>query len=357
VRIFFVHIVLCFIVSVGVSAQTETDQQLAAQYFKNSEYDKAAVLYERMYRKTRDEFFYRYYVDCLIKLEDFSEAEKVVSKRLKKEKSGQLLVQLGNIFKQSGQDKKAKQQFDLAIKELEPSKVIIEEISTQFQAIGEPNMAIATMKKGRKLLSGAYGFGYELADLYQRQGSFDKELEEYFGILSFNPNESAKVQSVLLQSLENDDSGQKHEFFMQELIAKIQSAANSDVFAELLIWHHLQRKEFDSAYTQAKALDRRNKEDGARIIEIAQVASTNFDYDLAVNAYKYVLKKGSDNYFYYTAKMDMVQTMYKKITQSGNFTDSDLAELETSYLSTLEELGRNANSVKLLRGLAELYVF
>lgn len=356
-RYLILHILICVGFSLGALAQTETDQQLAAQYFKNSEYDKAAVLYEKMYRKTRDEFFYQYYIDCLVILEDFDEAEKVVSNRLRKEQSGRLMVQLGNIYKRAGQGKKANQQFEAAIKNLEPSKVIIDGIAKQFEAIGEIDLAISTMKKGRKLLNGAYGYGYELADLYGSKGSFDKQLEEYFGILEFNPHERVNVQAKLLETLADDDSGQKHEFFMQEVIGKIQSTPNLNAFPELLIWHHMQRKEFRSAFNQSKALDRRNKEDGARIIEIADVASTNSEYDLAVEAYRYVIKKGMDNYFYHTAKMDMVQTMKKKITRSGSYTIKDLEDLENSYLTALEELGRNANSVKLLRGLAELYVF
>lgn len=356
-RILLFNIVLCFGIALASQAQTETDQQLAAQYFKNSEYDKAGVLYERMYRKTRDEFFYRYYIDCLIKLEDFEQAEKVVSKRLKKEKSGELMVQLGNVYKRAGQDKKARQQFESAIKNLEPSKIRIDGIAKQFEAIGEVEFAISTLKRGRNLLDGAYGYGYELAELYQSQNSFDKELQEYFGILMFNSNERPKVQTALLASLTDDDSGKKHEYFMQEVIGKIQTSPSQKVFPELLIWHHMQRKEFKMAFDQAKAIDRRNKEDGARIIEIAQVAATNSDFDLAVAAYKYVLKKGADNYFYYTAKMDMVETMYRKITRSANYTPKDLISLEESYLTTLDELGRNANTVKLLRGLAELYVF
>ncbi|MFT5055117.1 MAG: hypothetical protein ACI97X_002153, partial [Oceanospirillaceae bacterium] len=75
-----IYILVFIFASVCVNAQTETDQQLAAQYFKNGEFEKSSVLYERMYKKTKDEFFFDYFVRSLMEVEDFEAAEKVISK-------------------------------------------------------------------------------------------------------------------------------------------------------------------------------------------------------------------------------------------------------------------------------------
>lgn len=342
---------------VAASAQTETDQQLAAQYFKNGEFDKASVLYERMYKKTKDEFFFDYYLRSLMELEQFEEAEKVISKRLKKEKLPVLAVRLGDVLEKSGEEKKANQLFEKVIKELPGIKPEIDGVSEAFQSIGKVDRAIATLEKGRLLLAGEYGYGYELAELYGRQGKFGKQLQQYFSILEFNRREMAKIQPKLLDALADDPNGDKSEFFQQEVIDKIQTSPGVDVHVELLIWHYMQRKEFSNAFFQAKALDKRNREDGARIMEISQTATTNGDYDLAVKGYKYVIKKGEDNYFYYTAKMDLIEALDRKVTESENYTQTDLEELEQLYLKDLEEIGRNVNALQLMRGLAKLYVF
>ena len=78
-------------------AQTDTDEQLAAQFFKNGEYDKAEVYYKKLYKRYNDEFFFQYYIDCLLNLEEFSEAEKQVEKRIKKEGDPVLYVSLGQV--------------------------------------------------------------------------------------------------------------------------------------------------------------------------------------------------------------------------------------------------------------------
>lgn len=86
-------------------AQTDTDEQLAAQFFKNGEYDKAEVYYKKLYKRYNDEFFFQYYIDCLLNLEEFSEAEKQVEKRIKKEGDPVLYVSLGQVYKASGDEK------------------------------------------------------------------------------------------------------------------------------------------------------------------------------------------------------------------------------------------------------------
>ena len=352
-----VLIVLALVLSHNVLAQSETDQQLAAQYFKNGEFDKAAVLYERMYRKTKDEFFYNYPISSLMELEDYETAEKVVSKRVKKEKDPVLSVHLGNIYSKSGQTRKAEQTFAKVLKELKPIKPEIDRVSEAFSSIGNIDLAISSLIKGRTLLAGEYGYGYELAKLYGQKGNFGKQLEQYFNILEFNPREVKKVQIELLDQLADDESGDKNEFFQQSVIDRIQASPGKDVHVELLIWHYMQHKEFSNALFQAKALDKRNHEDGARIMDISQTAATNKQYDIAVKGYKYVIRKGDDNYFYYTAKMDMLEVLNKKVTEGLNHTMADLEELENMYKRNLEEMGRNANSIKLMRGLAKLYVF
>ena len=352
-----VSILVLILGSSGAFAQTETDQQLAAQYFKNGEFDKSSVLYARMYKKTKDEFFFDYYLKSLMELESFEDAEKAISKRLKREKLPVLGVRLGDVMSKSGDERKAQQLFETVIKDLLPIKPEIDKVSDAFVSIGKLDLAIATLKKGQSILNGEYGYGYELADLYGKQGKFGQQLDQFFAILEFNPRESKKIQPKLLDELADDPNGEKNDFFQQEVIDKIQTSPGVDVHVELLIWHYMQRKEFSNAFFQAKALDKRNREDGARIIDISQTATTNRDYDLAVKGYKYVIRKGEENYFYYTAKMDLLDALDRKVTESEDYTSADLEELEQLYLTDLEELGRNVNSLPLLRGLAQLYVF
>lgn len=338
-------------------AQTNTDEQLAAQYFKNGEFDKAEVLYSKLYRKTNDEFFYRYQIDCLLKLENFSEAEKAVEKRLKKENDPVLLVQLGHVHESAGNTKKAQQAYADALKQLSPVQRQVERMAEAFLEVQQEDMAVETYQKGRKLLNGLIGFHFELAEIHASRSKIDLLYEELLLALESDPDQVNQVRTMLLDVLADDPSDRKSDFLKETLIARIQRMPDQLIYPELLIWHFEQRKEFKMALTQTKALDRRNREDGSRVYQLGTICRSNRAYGEAIDAFEYVIKKGKDNYYYLPAKRELVGAIYLKVVEDDEQDVSQLASLEQTFLATIEEFGRNANVAGMMMDLAELYVF
>lgn len=338
-------------------AQTDTDEQLAAQFFKNGEYDKAEVYYKKLYKRYNEEFFFQYYIDCLLKLEDFKEAEKTVEKRIKNEGNAVLYVSLGQVYKASGEDKKAEQAYLRALQELPPFQRQIDALANAFRDKGELEYAVKTYERGRKLLNGLYTYRFELASTQMKLGNFDLAVEEYLDALAEDESQITKVKTDLLETFATDDSGTKSSYFEEAVVGRIQRQPQRDIYPELLIWHFEQQKKFSQAFAQAKALDRRNREDGSRIIQLAHICRANRSYDIAIEAYRYVIKKGDENYYYLSCKKDLVNTLYEKAVDGGKYTQQELEELETTFLTTLDEFGRNGNVAQMMMNLAELYTF
>lgn len=355
-RSFFL-LLLIFSFSAQLSAQTDTDEQLAAQYFKNGEYAKAEVYYQKLYKRYGDEFFFRYYIDCLLKLENFSEAEKTVEKRIKREADPVLYVQLGTIYKAAGNAKQAQQAFAKAVQELQPFQRQIEALAQAFEEKNETEYVIQTYEKGRRLLNGLYSYHFELAQVYDRIGKFDLAVEQYLNALAEDESQVTRVKTDLLELFAADQTGTKQEYFEDAVVAQIQKQPQRDIYPELLIWHFEQQKKFRQAFAQAKALDRRNKEDGSRVVHLAHICRANGAYDMAIEAYEYVIKKGRDNYYYLGSKKDLVNTLYLKATAGGVYSNDELLALEKTFLSTLDEFGRNGNVAEMMMNLAELYTF
>ncbi|MCF8258573.1 MAG: tetratricopeptide repeat protein, partial [Flavobacteriales bacterium] len=338
-------------------AQTNTDEQLAAQYFKNGEFDKAEVLYEKLYKRTNDEFFYNYYIDCLLKLKNFSEAEKVVDKRLRKEADPVLLVQLGHIHLTAGDEKKAQLVWTEALKQLPAIQRQIERMAIAFMEIKQSDLAVSTYEKGRKLLSGIINYRFELARIHASQNKIDLLYNEVLAAIEEDPNQVNEARTVLLEVLADDPDNRKSELLKETLIERIQKSPDRLVYPELLIWHFEQKKDFRAALTQTKALDRRNKEDGSRVYQLGIICKSNRAYDAAIEAFEYVIKKGSDNYYHLPAKKELVSALYLKVTDGQNYTAEDLASLEQTFLATIDEFGRSARTASMMMNLAELYTF
>jgi len=355
-RVFFLILLLAISPLLSL-AQTNTDEQLAAQYFKSGEFDKAEVLYEKLYKRTNDEFFYRYYIDCLLKLKNFTEAEKVVEKRLKKEGDPVLLVQLGHVYQTAGDEKKAQQTYAEAVKQLPPVQRQIERMAEAFLEKKEATLAVLVYEKGRKLLNGIIGFRFELAQIHASRNKIDLLFNELLAALDEDPNQVNQVRTMLLDVLADDPEDRKSEFLKDNLIERIQKSPDKLVYPELLIWHFEQKKDFRAALTQTKALDRRNKEDGSRVYQLGIICKSNRAYDAAIESFEYVIKKGRDNYYYLPAKKELVSTLYLKVTDGQDYNATSLASLEQTFLSTIDEFGRSARTASMMMDLAELYTF
>lgn len=353
----FILSILFLTLPFTVLSQTDTDEQLAAQYFKNGEFDKAEVYYKKLYKRYHDEFFYQYYVDCLLNLEDYDAAEKTVLKRIKKEQDPVLYVHLGHVYKTAGEEKKSQQAFGKAVQELGPAQRQIELLANAFLDKDELEYVVRVYEKGRRLLNGLYNYRFELADVYARQGKMDLVFEEFLNALDEDESQVNKVKTELLATMSDDASGRKREYFEEVVVGRIQRFSQRDIYPELLIWHYQQQKQFRRAFTQAMALDRRNREDGARVVQLAHICRANDEFDLAIEAYRYVIRKGTDRYYYLSCKKDLINTLYDKAVSGGDYTEAELAELEKTFQSTLDEFGRNGNVAQMMMNLAELYTF
>ena len=92
-------IVLFFIAAfTNVKAQKNNDEQLAMQYFERKEFDKAVVYFDKLYDKLPDAYFTNYFT-CLLETKDYSKAEKIIKKQIKRNSTAtNLLVKLGKIY-------------------------------------------------------------------------------------------------------------------------------------------------------------------------------------------------------------------------------------------------------------------
>ncbi len=356
-------ILINMVLVLSAFSQSSGDRILADQYFNNGEFDKAAVLYDKLYDK--EPFaIYPNYLRTLLNLKDYTEAEKVVKKIIKRASSNNnpqsafsFQVDLGFVYQSTGDDGKAKQTYDKLVKSLQPDQSQIITLASAFYSHQNWDYALATYTEGKRLLRGYYSFFFETAEIYFQKQDYPKMIEEYLGAVEENVSYQQNVQNILQSRLGNDPDGTRNNALRQALLRRIQRSSDQTVFSEMLIWFFVQQKDFESAFIQAKALDKRQREDGSRIMSLASLAATNLQYETAIKSYQYVVDKGADNVNYIPARMELLNTQNKKITENNTYTKEDLAKLERDYVATLNELGRNSTTAPLIRGLAHLETF
>ena len=177
--LFFGFLLLTFSFSFAQDKQ-QVQHSLAIQFFNNGEYDKAAEVFESLYKRSRSEEYYEYLYQCYAQLKNYKDGEKLVDKKIKDfPQQAAYQIDLGYIFFLQEDAKKATKSFEKALSLLPADNQEIIFVARRFQKRKQDNWAIQTYLKGRKLINNDYPFSFELAEIYRSQNKFNEMINEY----------------------------------------------------------------------------------------------------------------------------------------------------------------------------------
>ncbi|MEI7978227.1 MAG: tetratricopeptide repeat protein [Bacteroidota bacterium] len=353
VKAFILLLFLSTIHNIGF-AQNK-DEQLASQFFSNGEYDKAAALYEKLLNKNLNSLYlYDNLIQSLIKLKRLDDAENISKKMYRKTNSAYFLVDIGYLYKLNNKPDKAIKQFDEIIKKTIPNQEKILETSNAFEKRNELEYAIKSYLNGRKLLGYETVFNNELAALYNKTKQTQLMIDEYVNSVAQYPENREEVQGLLQNSIQLPSD---FELLKIALIRKIKANPNTDVFYEMLIWFYVQRKDFDNALIQAKAIDKRLKEEGRKMMDLGYLAISNEKYDAATRLFNEVILLGNNKAYYLAAKLGVLEASNKKLLSNSNLSLIELKNLENTYLAFLNENGKTYYTAPSMRDLGKLYAY
>lgn len=344
--------------SAPTPTQKTTNDKLALQFFELKEFEKANAYFDDLYDQNPTAWF-NFYYKSLLGAKDYSKAEKITKKQLKQNKQNVFLyVYLGKIYKLQNDEKKEKESYEKAIKELEPVQPNIENLAVAFKEDNLYDYAIEVYNKGRKA-SPDYPYYYERAEVYKSKNDLASMINEYLDALEFRDSELQTVQTNLQNSLGYDDEagGIKNPLLKQELQKRIQKHPDKIVLSEFLIFIQKQQKDFDGAFVQSRALDKRLKEEGQRIYELAKICVSNQQWETAKRCYDYLIEKGPDNLYYDSAIIDGLNVEYLALTQKPQPSKEELTALEQKLTKANERYKSTFLNPVILKNLAHLKAY
>ena len=342
-----------------VKAQPRTNNmQLGTEYFRNREYEKALPIFEELYQQNPTQVSYHYYFSCLLELGDYRKAERVARQQIRNNPGNtRYQIDLGFVYMSSGDIKKGNRQYEDVIKNLEARHTTVSEAANAFMVRRENEYAIKTYLRGRELLGGSYNFHMELGNLYERLGDFENMVSEYLGHLRNDNTNLAQIQTRIQNALITDTEGTRSQLLRTTLLRNIRQQPDVLVYSEMMLWFSIQQEDFESAYAQAIALDRRLGENGNRVYSIAQLSLANKAYDVAIRAYQYLIDKGQEGHYYLNSRIEILSAGYQQLNSTYPVDQERLKKLEGRYRETLEELGKNRFTIALMRDYANLLAF
>ncbi|MBN2669069.1 MAG: tetratricopeptide repeat protein [Bacteroidales bacterium] len=340
-RKFWFLFILLFSVQYLFAQNNQNKSQLAYQYFKDKEFDRAAILYKELYDESHSKTYLNYLIKCYTSQRQFEIAEDILKRELKKDKRDvNLIVALGGVYQLSGEKEKAEKLFLKTIDQLGDSRTDAINLANAFISQQEFGYAEQTYLKAKKLSKGQYSYTFELANVYYYARQYDKMIDQYLDLLSEGDQYIQSVQNRLQAVIYNQDDGSLNQLLKDELIRRIQKEKDSQIYSELLIWLYLQEKNFKAAYRQTVAIDKRNKEQGDRLIALGEMALNNNDYEVASECFEYVIQLGAHQINYLDANIGYLKSMFQQI-EAGNYSQKELDKLIDTYQNFLMLEGNN----------------
>ncbi|MCB0795325.1 MAG: tetratricopeptide repeat protein [Flavobacteriales bacterium] len=341
--------------SAPLQAQENTDEQLAAQYFRNGDFERAILYYERLFDKQPTPFYYEQLFKSYLALNELDKAEKLVKDRLKRSDDPRYTVDLGQVYELMGKPERSEQLYDRLLKDLPADMNAIRQVANAFVRVDDLDRAIACYERGQRLLRDNHGFHYEVAGLYGRKGDIDNMVRSYLELLDINEGYIQAVQNGFSRYIDFTVKDARSEVLRVELLRRIQKNPDRTIFHDLLIWMYVQQKDIDAAFVQAKALDKRFEEGGVRLLDLAEIAMNNEDPRSAVKCYDHIIALGRNDEIYVRARIGRLKAEHLRLTSMSEPSTEELEGLRDAYIHTLDELGRSSSTIALMNDQAELY--
>jgi predicted Zn-dependent protease len=323
-------VLLCFLCFASIAQAQDQLLILAKEYLSNKDYPKAGELYAKLYQNNpSDRNITEGYIICLIGNRDYKNAEKLLKSILKKYKKDiDYTLLLYKVYSQQADDKKARKSIASLMEDNMNDEGSLRRVANLFIENGMNDYAIEMYEGGKKQTGNPFLFAEELATLYDKKGDFDKATESLLDLASQQPQKIEDVKTALLRIFTKPD---KVETVRKKMIKRINEQTENVVYPDILSWLYIQQKDYESAFTQVKALDIRLKEQGRRPLSFARIAAKEKEYNAARDAFNYIIQLGKESPYYMVANAEKISLSKTELEAKPNYKAQDVNNVLADY--------------------------
>ena len=216
-----------------------------------------------------------------------------------------MYVDLGVLYRHLENDKKSQSYFDKPIdlvNELS-SYEIISEVGISYERNNDLSRALILYQKANNLnKENPFAFHSKIANVLSKQGQYQQMINLYLELLKVNDSYLLTVQSGLSNHIDFETQLDEKELIRKTLLKKIQANSKNVVYVKLLIWYYLLNQDFNGAYQQVIALDRKLNKDGLEVLNLGKTALNNQSFEIALDCFDYVINNSKSDEKVYGGK-------------------------------------------------------
>jgi len=344
---------LFFISSILVQTFSYSQEDfLAKQYFADGEFEKAVAFYEKLVEKNpRRTDYSEGLVACYQQLERYEDAEIFLLQKIKDTYAfPTFFIELGYNYTLQDQAEKATTYYDQAIQKIDENPNYGYSVGYRFQKYALLDYAIKAYTNAMALKPDL-NYDFQLARIYGEQGNIERMYQSYLNLIWEGRTSRSNVLRNIDDFISEDPSNPNNVILRKVLLKNAQQ--NPDVlWNELLSWLFVQQKQYNSAFSQEKAIFKRTGETSVdRLENLGQIALEDNDLDNAVSIFEYVVENSVDPGNKLNAELSLIDIELKDPT------DKVLNQVEKEFQDLVTTYGNQSRTLQLQIAYANFLTF
>ncbi|MGK0126667.1 MAG: tetratricopeptide (TPR) repeat protein [Candidatus Azotimanducaceae bacterium] len=325
------------------------EQQLAYDYFRKGEYEKAASVYEKLYVENKFNAHYlSKLIDCYQQLEEFTKAKESIEKHLEEFPSQvHFYVEIGYNYELQYLQSEADSYYKKALSTLDVKTNYGYSIGKAFQENHLLDYALEAYKK-TMIQNPKANYNIQVASIYGEKGEISNMFDTYLSMVDVDEKYTNTIMRYIGKYITDDSQNEYNTVFKRLVLKRLQSNQKNS-WNELLSWLFMQQKDYDKAYIQEKALHKRSLESLEGIVRLGEIAFDNKEYETTEKCFDYVLEN----------TVDVVEIMDAKLYKLyiNIETSEDFSVVNSQFQALFNEYGKSTSTLDIQIAYADFLTF
>ena len=155
----------------------------------------------------------------------------------------------------------------------------------------------------------------------------------------------------------SENSNNENNILLKSILLKNIQNTNSIILNEILIWLFIQEEDFENALKQEIAIDKRSSERDLQIFDLGEIAMSNGNYEVSLEAFDYIINKKETSLYYEKSILNSLAIEYSIFKESTIKESVSLNKLIKNYEIKIEEIGITDESILTIIDFTHILAF
>lgn len=332
--------------------QIENQVRLAKSFEAKGDFFEAEQIYANLYNMQPQNYqLYNFYYNVLVNQKKYDDAFKLTEKQINLNKNNvNLYGDLGTLYFFKGDEESAKRVWNDALK-IQPDNAFAYRTIADYMIDNRViESAIEVLILGNQVSDDNTIFSYDIANLYSITMKYEEATREYCKILAQKPKQLNMIKNRILSYINANQATEPTLNTIEDIYEK-----NNQVFyLQLLADLYSRTGNNEDAFKTILQIEKETTQNGSVIFNFAQQESRFGNYNIAAQAYKFIIDNYSESSLYSEAEIGYARSLedelnnainnktnWKPLKSSISYNSQDYWELISAYSSLVNKYPDN----------------